>query len=275
MRHIDLRLFDPPPGWTDRAQSATAALYALSTHEERMSFIRSHPDLLRELRNALVEKFGPKCWFTDAPEFVAKLDVEHFRPKAKALNRDGSERGGYWWLAFDGDNLKLCGQIPNREHKLCYFPLHRNSRIADERAVSWRDETPTFLDPANLVDVGLVVYGEDGGVHPRADATDWEKERVETTDELMGLSKYQPLVEARQKVWQKCTNLIQGYLRAVAEERASTAPSPALAERKNNIQMDLKKMTDPQEPFASVAAACLRLSGHPFAQAIATQQHGG
>lgn len=274
MQHIDLSQFRPSAEWVARARAATAELRMCQSHEERMDYITRHAPIWRDLRDQLIATFGPKCWFTDAPELVARLDVEHFRPKAKAVNLDGSEREGYWWLAFNVDNLRLCGQIPNREHKKCYFPLHAQSRVADPQNVSYVDEIPLFLDPVNIYDVSLVVYAEDGAVHPRADASAWDKERVEITDRLLGLSKYPPLLEARQKVWQQCSRLMQSYMDIAADEAGSAVPSAILRERKKGIQDRLKQMTHPAEPFASVAWNCLMMSGHDWARLIACQQHG-
>ena len=44
----------------------------------------------RDLRQELTDRFGSRCWFTDAEETVAHLDIEHFRPKAEALDEDGT-----------------------------------------------------------------------------------------------------------------------------------------------------------------------------------------
>ena len=51
------------------------------------------------------------------------MDVEHFRPKleVKELYKE-QNREGYWWLAFDYHNFRVCGNVGNRK-KGGWFPL--------------------------------------------------------------------------------------------------------------------------------------------------------
>ena len=287
MRYVPIETFAPSEGWQERAEEATKSLFELKNHDERIEFLKANSQIWRDLREELIAKFGGKCWFTDAPEIIAHLDVEHFRPKAKAVNLDFTKmklvnraselpqtsREGYWWLAFDASNLKLCGQIPNRQFKGSFFPLHATSKVAEPNAVPWRDESCVFLDPTDFDDVLLVWYAEDGSVRPRGDATEWQKLRVIITNDLFGLSDHQPLLEARQKVWQKCAGLIQQVAQVVKEEAGVGPPSPTLKERKKQFLERLRAMTDPNEPFASVAASCLLQSPFEFARTLAAQQH--
>jgi hypothetical protein len=219
-------------------------------------------------------------------ELGSRLDVEHFRPKSKAINLDltdfargkafecpEQERDGYWWLAFDRDNLRLCAQIPNREHKKCYFPLHATSKVAAYGKASWREENQVFLDPTVRSDAMLVIYGDDGGVHPRHGLSAWQKTRVELTNELFGLSSYPPLVEARQKVWQKCADLVADFLKLEQEGSDLLEPSAAIDEKKDAILRQLHEMTDPARSLASIATSYLEQSPHEFARWVASLQH--
>src|SRR4051794_16850695 len=83
MRFIDLSTFTPSVAWRDQAATATAELEQCVDHASRIAYIDAHARIWRDLKNELVENFGNRCWFTDAEETVAPLDVEHFRPKAK------------------------------------------------------------------------------------------------------------------------------------------------------------------------------------------------
>lgn len=101
-------------------------------------------------------------------------DVEHFRPKAGYQQADsGPLLGpGYYWLAYEWDNLLFACEDCNRVHKRNRFPL----RAATDRARSHHDnvaqEYPLLLNPATCsrpedhltfaeeTAVGLTVEGE-------------------------------------------------------------------------------------------------------------------
>lgn len=287
MRHIPIHTFTPSNEWLKRSREATAELLTKSTLAEKISYIKRNGDIWRDLGRELIDHFGNKCWYTDAANYGARLDVEHFRPKAKTVElkvEDCNEasddlllklaqptREGYWWLAFNCENLLLCAQVMNREDKRNFFPLHRDSPVASgANQNTWRAEIPVFLDPRRLDDVCLVTYDETGGMRPRVDLNGWDRLRVVITNECFGLSRFQPLIEGRQRTWQKCTGLIEQYLQAAAKQHREGTPNPVLQQQKDDAMLELRKLLDPDEPFSSVAASCLRESPHPWAKALAS-----
>src|ERR1035438_779472 len=171
MRYIDFASFTPTQAWRDRAARATAELEQCADQTSRMAYIKAHTAVWRDLKAELLAKFGSRCWFTDAEETVAPLDVEHFRPKAESVDSDGSVHEGYWYLAFALSNLRLAGQTPNRVNKRCYFPLQEHSFRATSLHRQWQEEIPIFLDPIRLTDVELVGYDESGQMRPSLSAT--------------------------------------------------------------------------------------------------------
>jgi hypothetical protein len=267
MRNINLLTFQPSAAWLARAEAARAALKGKATHEERVAYMKANSAIWRDLRAELMAHFGGKCWFTDAPEYVAKLDVEHFRPKAEALTRKGDRREGYWWLAFNWCNYRLCGQIPNRENKKCWFPLMPLSPVAATQGDNWQLESPVFLDPRNPVDVELVAYAEDGLVHPKPGASRRERYRVKLTNELLGLSEIPLVVDERKRTWKECTLLIRDYMTSKANEKMY-GRDPVIAAEQNEILTKLITLAQSNRPFASVARSCLRLSPEKWANAI-------
>jgi hypothetical protein len=291
VRHIEIHTFKPSEEWRQSAKNATEELLAKATADERADYIKKHSDIWKALGKELIAHFGHKCWYTDASDYGARLDVEHFRPKAKTVELTEEEfmeagdnlllklpdpkRGGYWWLAFDLENLLLCAQVMNREEKRNFFPLHKDSPVASEtNKAAWRSEIPVFLDPRKLDDVCLVAYDETGGMRPRSGLTQWEHLRVVITNECFGLSRFQPLTEGRQRIWQTCSGLIERYVNAATKQSQEGTPSPVLQQEKDDALLDLKKMLDPEEPFATVAASCLYNSPYEWARVLATQpQH--
>ncbi len=160
----------------------------------------------------------------------------------------------------------------NREGKKNFFPLHRDSPVASAtNRTAWRSEIPVFLDPRKLDDVCLVAYDETGGMRPRSGLTDWEHLRVAITNECFGLSRFQPLTEGRQRIWQACSGLIERYVNAATKQLQEGTPSPVLQQEKDDALLNLKKMLDPDEPFATVAASCLYNSRYEWARALAIQ----
>src|SRR5690606_21124969 len=101
------------------------------------------------LRPGLERLSNHKCWFTEATSSIADFHVEHFRPKKKveliknkypyAERRTAACTKGYWWLAYEIENLRLAGSKPNQK-KRNYFPLETNSILATPKNNSWQKE---------------------------------------------------------------------------------------------------------------------------------------
>lgn len=287
MRHIAINTFEPSAAWKKSSADATKTLLGKDA-ADRITYIKSKDDVWKALGKEFIAHFGNKCWYTDAANYGARLDVEHFRPKAKVveltekdckeaangllLKRPDPEREGYWWLAFDEENLMLCAQVMNREDKRNFFPLHKDSPVASgANRAAWRNEVPVLLDPRKLDDVCLVDYDDTGAVRPREGVTPWEHLRVAVTDECFGLSRFQPLTEGRQQIWQKCTGLIEKYVKAAKRQNDEGTPNPVLQQEKNDALASLWELLDAKEPFSTVAASCLRNSPYAWAKALASQ----
>ncbi|MEL7148393.1 MAG: hypothetical protein AAFO69_18610 [Bacteroidota bacterium] len=68
-----------------------------------------------------------KCCFCENKDFddLAYGDVEHFRPKGRYQQKEGDPYAfpGYYWLAYDWNNLFFSCQICNTSYKRNYFPI--------------------------------------------------------------------------------------------------------------------------------------------------------
>jgi uncharacterized protein (TIGR02646 family) len=100
------------------------------------------------VKSALVEDQHGKCCFCER-KVGSDSDVEHFRPK-KGVCQDTERdmlKPGYYWLAYDWENLFLCCRSCNQRFKRSYFPLVD----AGQRARSHNDdpsqESPLFIHP--------------------------------------------------------------------------------------------------------------------------------
>jgi hypothetical protein len=135
MRHIQHHDHAPDPDWCKRADSLLGDLKAAQSLESRNAIIDANTSLWRELLDWLLNKSHGKCWFSEAKDCFSHWDVEHFRPKKKAKDESGGLGEGYWWLAFDWHNFRICGNVGNRK-KGTYFPLREGSNKRTHLAIS-------------------------------------------------------------------------------------------------------------------------------------------
>jgi uncharacterized protein (TIGR02646 family) len=114
--------------------------------------IYAHPTV----RKALELRQHAKCCYCEAqPEKpYAHLHVEHWRPKAYSKQfRDAEElRPGYYWLAYDWDNLFLSCHFCNSSNKGNIFPLSNPDARARNHHADLAAERPLLLKPDGMQD---------------------------------------------------------------------------------------------------------------------------
>ncbi len=84
----------------------------------------SYDNKKKEVRNKLKKDFKNKCCYCERDEVGGvELQIEHFRPK-KAVKecKKNKENFGYYWLAYDWDNLLLSCSTCNKK-KGTSFPI--------------------------------------------------------------------------------------------------------------------------------------------------------
>ena len=202
-----------------------------------------------------------KCWFSESKDLYSHYDVEHFRPKkvAKNLGPDG-ERDGYWWLAFEYSNFRICGNVGNCK-KGGWFPLKAHSLCSTFGNQCEESETPYLLDPTDPADVALIAFDEEGSAIPAPNASEWETERVEVSVERLKLNQHEALTEARRDIWQKVSREIEGYLSA--KQRCGLGTNPAATEKLRTHIRTLKQMGGAEAPLSSVVIWCLSFRNDP------------
>ncbi|MBP5979544.1 MAG: hypothetical protein KA748_05020 [Halomonas sp.] len=237
-----------------------AALEAAGKHNERNALIdenRAHWGALKEWLLALS---GRKCWFSEVRELYSHYDVEHFRPKKEAKALDGTNRDGYWWLAFDYMNFRACGNVGNRK-KGGWFPLQQGSLFSTYAAPCEESEARYLIDPIDDYDVSLIAFDEEGKVVPAPGTSSWEQQRVEQTVKRLKLNEHVTLAEERRKVWQKVDGLIEDFQRA--KTRCSTGNNPAAIEKLKAVRYGIREMTSPTAELSSVARWCVLMRNDP------------
>ncbi len=148
-----IRIIKPsPPGiLLTRGLAETQALCdAHERGERKFSFddaIYAAPEVRSILRNAQHDK----CAFCESKfAHIGFGDVEHFRPKAAVVQKDGDalEKPGYYWLVYEWSNLFLSCQLCNQRFKRNLFPLRNPRKRARSHNDKLGDEKPLLLDPA-------------------------------------------------------------------------------------------------------------------------------
>ena len=93
-----------------------------------------------------------KCCYCEMKIPQAFNDVEHYRPKARANRFPGStQTHGYWWLAFNWDNLMYACPRCNRSNKNDRFPLSHGDTPLQAEQMPPGQENPLLLDPMSAI----------------------------------------------------------------------------------------------------------------------------
>ena len=100
----------------------------------------------REIKNRLLSDQHSKCCYCERHrEIRYESDVEHFRPKTNVS--DDADHPGYWWLAYDWENLLISCSNCNRRHKRNQFPLFEGSFRARGPEDDLEAERPILINP--------------------------------------------------------------------------------------------------------------------------------
>ncbi len=159
-----------------------------------------------EVRKSLELLFRNKCAYCETPITTSdEGEVDHFRPKMRAIELNGVERPGYWWLAYEWSNMYLscraCMQM-----KADRFPLEDSSSGGDPLTTDplLAAEKPLLLDPCGPEEPGVnLLFTERGQVFGAT-------RRGQITIQILRLNR-EPLVAARLKQLQELHNFLQTF----------------------------------------------------------------
>ena len=270
MRFIDITKLKEAAGqldWDAIRRRHLDQLRLLSVRE-RKKYIRDNPDW-NLFQPAMLALSNRKCWYSEAPIGNNDFEIDHFRPKNRAKNDDGSpiKTNGYWWKTYDWDNYRLVGGLANKRRrdrlnpekevkgKGDYFPLDLNpnngGRIADEFA-PLSCELPMLLDPTSAYDITLITYDEKGEPIP-ASEEEYEVNRVKLSIFYYHLDLDQ-LTRERKIAWDDCVDEIQSAKKAIDE-------SPNEPAKRLMLDKCFRKLKDyvqnKDRSYTSVYKACI------------------
>ncbi|WNM63366.1 hypothetical protein [Candidatus Nitrospira neomarina] len=260
MRYIPLRKQTPDAAWLANASTLLTQLKDAPDAESRNKIIADNGAVWGEMKQWLLKLSHQKCWFSEAKDCFSHWDVEHYRPKKSAKDTDGKVYDGYWWLAFDWLNFRICGNAGNRK-KGTFFPLRagcpRCAPLGD-----LRHEDAQLLDPIDEDDPALLSFNVEGRAIPAAHVTDeWEKARVEYSVERYNLD-FPPLMDKRKTVWAECWNRIQEYLDELTLYHTDRTNGIA-KDRYKQAARHLRELMHEEKELSAVAKACILSTGDP------------
>lgn len=176
MRHINLDNLAVGKAWETEAKKALTETRKKPTSERRKKYINKKAKIWSDLKPELEALSARKCWYCESYEKRSDRAVDHYRPKNNV--RDCNHEG-YWWLAFDYSNYRLCCTYCNSRRadreteevggKGDYFPVNDEANRVCTEGLSFKYEQPILLDPCIASDVSLLWYYEDGRVMPKYD----------------------------------------------------------------------------------------------------------
>jgi len=139
------RAFD---AWLSGSAPPARAAVCGATEAQRKAIMKTHEKVYKELREYLLWLFQDKCAYCEADYRSARVQVEHFRPKARVTGEKGHP--GYYWLMFDpGNLLPSCSLCNNKKRNR--FPVRGRRAVAPGDDLKLED--PELLNPYEDTDI--------------------------------------------------------------------------------------------------------------------------
>lgn len=263
MRYIDLNKIDlsapDVASWLVHADAKYKELASKPNHTSRSEFLSTN-NIWSSFKPILIRYFGEKCWYSECSLDGSYGDVDHFRPKKRSINLEGSTilDDGYWWLAYEYLNYRLscekCNRLFGDGGKGDCFPLKEGSQPAQFGAPC--EEEILLLDPCNADDVALVGFNEEGRVVPLTN-NPWLQKRVKCSRKIYNLDLFN---NARKKVMARCRNAL---LRFDSDYYSGRDMIGALE--------SLRDLSSEKSVYSAAARQyiSLRIEGKPYAEELA------
>ena len=118
----------------------------LADEELKVSDFKSEIWRRESVRGSIMEAQYNKCCYCEQRRPKSGGDMEHFRPKRKPTEASNNHKG-YWWLAYDWDNLMYACKECNQAKKRSHFPLQNEDDRAYVEADELSREQPILVNP--------------------------------------------------------------------------------------------------------------------------------
>ncbi len=264
MIFIDIDACEPNEDWLIESEYLTAFLLASTNLEERIDLIKANEELWTRVKQHFCDVLNRKCWYSESVNDFSHCHVDHFRPKLKALNEEGKDQGGYWWLAFDWKNFRFSGPAGNTR-KRDFF--HVNSNKANQPTDALEDEDVRFLDPTEPGDPEKLKFNNEGIISPKSIAPhSRDFIQAEYTIRRMNLNT-EGIIAGRNDTYRRTKRIIRQIEDLLVSQNINYNMARKQAIRAK--QIELLKLANKFSPYSAAAKYCLRESGLEWAINIA------
>ncbi|MCD6017691.1 MAG: hypothetical protein K0S53_812 [Bacteroidetes bacterium] len=232
-----------------------------------------------EIKTALIKLFHGKCCYCESRIAGTQPgDIEHFRPKGKIIDFDSNElRPGYYWLAYDWDNLlyacrscnSLCGQELEDEDEVKVvgkgnkFPLVKPYRNILDHKIGINNEeafrlliNPCIEDPEKFFQ-----YDEQYASIKPSFKSGFKSQQAQTSIDIYGLTRLQLVID-RKRVLDDVFFLIEqlnSYLDDLkTAQKNKTIDKVKLETNIDKITDKLEEKAKEGEPYAGMVRQLLK-----------------
>jgi len=135
---------------------------------------------IKNVKQDAVHLFQGKCAYCESI-IDNSGEIDLFRPRSSAIQLTGKYNHGYWWLAYEWNNLYLCCPACNR-NKRNRFPVEGNPISSPKEDIN--NEKYILIDPCAKADIeeNAFIYNMDGEIQ----STTY---RGKVTIDLIGLNR--------------------------------------------------------------------------------------
>ena len=207
------------------------------------------------VKDALKAAQKKKCAFCES--FFAHTgygDVEHFRPKGgyKQRESDDLRQPGYYWLAYEWDNLFYSCQLCNQRFKRNLFPLKDGRKRCRSHRGDLGKEEPLLVDPGQSDPSTFIGFRREYAFAVGNSA------EGQVSIEVLGLNR-EELAEQRRKRLTDLQVLVMAI--RLAKEALSRAPSAAISDQLRELEALLSERQDASAEYAAMTCAYLAIVG--------------
>ena len=139
---------------------------------------------------------GKCCYCERKRDEKRESDVEHFRPKAEV--HEVHKHDGYWWLAYEWENLPIACKTCNQGYKKSQFPLEDESKRAYTKKDNVHNERPLLINPLEEDPSQFIYYDLNDPLMIKALGKCSRGQK--TVDELTGINDRKVMMDRAEKL---------------------------------------------------------------------------
>lgn len=258
MRFIDLDDLEPLiRSLIPALEEAKAAVDAELDPAKRSDLIDRYRPRWVALRDAMEQLSHGKCWYIECTNPGTDDDVDHYRPKGRI--NENAHHPGYYWLAFDWQNMRLSCHRANRLRynpylaltggKADHFPLIDEAARAYAPGDDLDSEFPCIFDPTNPADPPLLSFLPNGEVDlaPDVKGNASIEERFRQTRICLNMD-WPTFRDARVELYNEVVRLVRLGTKLQPASSADNGSFAFLA----NVRT-IVKMTSPRRQYSAAA----------------------